>query len=202
VALPDLVARVGPFDALLDRWFEAAAGRDFVTQMTLVDLTSYLPGDILTKVDRASMSASLEARVPLLDHPLVEFAVSLPSHLKLRDGTGKWIFRRAIAGLVPESVLTKPKQGFGIPLGRWFRRELRHRLKEILSPSAANRAFVEPRRLGQLAREHLIGRRDHSALLWRVLVLERWLYHLASGSLAQPLPVIPAVELVREARAI
>jgi len=202
IALPDLVHRLGPFEALLDRWFDQAASRDFASQMMLVDLTSYLPGDILTKVDRASMSASLEARVPLLDHHLVEFAVSLPSHLKMRNGTGKWIFRRAIEGLVPASVLERRKQGFGVPLARWFRRELRHRVDEILSPSCSIQEFVAPRRLAQLVREHLVGRRDHSPMLWRLVVLERWLDDLAAGALGQPSSSTPPLKIVRQARAV
>src|SRR5258708_13202106 len=110
------VASDHSLDALLDRWFEPAEGRDFLTQMTLVDLASYLPGDILTKVDRASMRVYLEARVPLLDHPLCSFAVSLPGHLKRRDGTGKWILREATKWLGPDSVFKQPNRGFPVPL--------------------------------------------------------------------------------------
>src|SRR6185503_6587686 len=107
----DVAALLPSFESLLSPWFDEAqaAGRDFLAQMTLVDMLTYLPGDILTKVDRASMAASLEARVPLLDHTLIEFAVSLPSAMKLRDGQGKWILRRAVKDLVPPEVLTKPK---------------------------------------------------------------------------------------------
>lgn len=200
LARADLVDRVGGFDSLLEPWFAEADGRDFATQMMLVDLNSYLPGDILTKLDRASMSASLEARVPLLDHFLVEFAVSLPSNLKMRDGTGKWILRRAVEDLVPTSVLQKPKQGFGVPLARWFRRELRHRVEAILSPASPVHEFLEPNMLRCIAQEHLSGRRDHSAALWRVFVLHRWLEQLATGALARPLSSAPPLEIVRQAR--
>jgi asparagine synthase (glutamine-hydrolyzing) len=174
-------------DRILDRWFAPADGRDFLTQMTLVDLESYLPGDILTKVDRASMSASLEARVPLLDHPLVEFAVGLPGHLKRRDGTGKWILRQAITGLVPDSVFTQPKRGFAVPLARWFRNELRHRLEALLHEGNRVFEYVDHGSVRRLVREHLSGRRDNSTLLWRVLALELWLTSLAKGELALPL---------------
>jgi asparagine synthase (glutamine-hydrolysing) len=172
-------------DRLLDRWFDEAGERDFLTQMTLVDLASYLPGDILTKVDRASMSVSLEARVPLLDHPLVEFAVSLPGSLKRRNGDGKWILREAVKGLVPDSVFDQPKRGFGVPLGRWFRRELAHRLDTLVRPDRAVHAYVDHGSVVRLVKEHRLTRRDHSQMLWRVLVLDLWLEALARGELAR-----------------
>jgi asparagine synthase (glutamine-hydrolysing) len=174
-------------DHLLDRWFSPAADRDFLTQMTLVDLESYLPGDILTKVDRASMSVSLEARVPLLDHPLVEFAVSLPGVLKRRGGVGKWILRESIRGLVPDSVFTQPKRGFAVPLVRWFRHELRHRLQALLRPDRAVYEYVDLESVVRLVREHGSGRRDHSHVLWRILVLDLWLDALSRGELGRPL---------------
>jgi asparagine synthase (glutamine-hydrolysing) len=171
-------------DRLLDRWFDPAADRDFLTQMTLVDLGSYLPGDILTKVDRASMRVSLEARVPLLDHPLVEFAVSLPGRLKRRDGVGKWILREAVKGLVPDSVFAQPKRGFGVPLASWMRRELRHRLDTLLRPDRAVYEHVDRESVARLVNEHASGRRDHSHILWRLLVLDLWLAAFARGDLA------------------
>ncbi len=174
---------------LMDRWFEPAADRDFLTQMTLVDLASYLPGDILTKVDRASMRVSLEARVPLLDHPLVEFAVGLPGSLKRRDGTGKWILRKAIEGLVPESVFHQPKRGFTVPLVRWMRKELRHLLDDLRRTDRTVYEYVDHASVVRLMDEHLASRRDHSAFLWRVLVLDLWLVALRAktpaGSVAR-----------------
>jgi asparagine synthase (glutamine-hydrolysing) len=180
------VAAQHSLDRLLDRWFEPAADRDFLTQMTLVDMASYLPGDILTKVDRASMSVSLEARVPLLDHHLVEFAVSLPGSLKHRDGTGKWILRKAIEGLVPDSVFAQPKRGFAVPLNRWFRNELRHRLDTLVREDRGVYEYVDHASVQRLVREHTSGRRDHSHFLWRVLVLDLWLEALKRGELALP----------------
>jgi asparagine synthase (glutamine-hydrolysing) len=174
-------------ERLLDRYFDPAAERDFLTQMTLVDIGSYLPGDILTKVDRASMSVSLEARVPLLDHPLVEFAVSLPGHLKRRDGTGKWILREAGKGLVPDSVFAQPKRGFAVPLKHWFRDELRHRLEALVSRDHAVYEYVDHACVQRLVGEHTRGRRDHSGLLWRIMVLDLWLVALRQGELAKPL---------------
>ncbi|HEU0093191.1 MAG TPA: asparagine synthase (glutamine-hydrolyzing), partial [Vicinamibacteria bacterium] len=125
MAAARLVPRDGEFDDVLADAFRATGARDFVSQMMLVDVATYLPGDILTKVDRASMAVSLEARVPLLDHALVEFALGLPAHIKIRDGVGKQVFRRAIRGLVPSKVLEHPKLGFAVPLGPWFRGPLR-----------------------------------------------------------------------------
>lgn len=174
-------------DTILDRWFSDVGGRDFLTQLTLVDIASYLPGDILTKVDRASMSVSLEARVPLLDHLLVEFAVGLPGHLKRRNGTGKWVLRQAIQGLVPDSVFEQPKRGFGVPLARWFREDLSHRLDTLSQSGRSVYEYVDYDSVGRLIREHRSGRRDHSLMLWRVLVLDLWLAALEQGNLAKAL---------------
>ncbi len=193
VARPEIAARVPQLDLLLNPWFARSADRDFLTQMTLVDLQTYLPGDILTKVDRTSMAVSLEARVPLLDHPLVEFAVALPAELKLRDGTGKWIFRKAIQGLVPDIVLTKPKQGFAVPLPEWFRGDLRHRTIALLRTDSPIYEFVEPRAVARLVSEHQARRRDHSWLLWRLLVLDLWVSALRTGVLGRSTPMFAAV---------
>ncbi|MGQ0539514.1 MAG: asparagine synthase (glutamine-hydrolyzing) [Gemmatimonadaceae bacterium] len=182
----ELAARHPSLDELLDDLFERSAARDFPTQLMLVDLMSYLPGDILTKVDRMSMAPSLEARVPLLDHVVVEFAVSLPASLKFRDGAGKWLLRRAIEGTVPASVLTRPKQGFGVPLGRWFRRELTHRLDALLSPGSAIYEYVDQASVRGIVREHRARRRDHSSNLWRLMVLDLWLHALANGTIQRP----------------
>ncbi len=174
VVRTEVMQRAVSLDALMSPWFDSTADADFPAQMMQVDLQSYLPGDILTKVDRMSMRVSLEARVPLLDHHFVEFALSLPSRFKLRDGTGKWIFRKAIEGLVPPVVLQKKKQGFAVPLHDWFRGPLRYRLEEI---DAEGRLFdvVDRHAYRRLVAEHLSGRRDHSEMLWRLMVLHTWL---------------------------
>ena len=175
VALPEIVDAVGSLDELLEPWSAESGSRDFLRGMMLVDLQSYLPGDILTKVDRASMAVSLEARVPLLDHELVEFALSLPSHLTMRNGTGKWILRKAIVGVVPPSVLERPKRGFGVPLDSWFRWELRHRIDDLMRNDSPIREFVDATAVRRIATEHQRARRDHSLLIWRLLVLDLWL---------------------------
>jgi asparagine synthase (glutamine-hydrolysing) len=181
------VARyVGSIEHLLDPWFDRFGSRDFVTQMMLVDLETYLPGDILTKVDRMSMAVSLEARVPILDHHVVEFAMSLPSRLKQQNGVGKMILRQAIHGLVPESVLTKPKQGFGVPLTEWFRGPLRYRIDNLTSRDSAIEEWTDATAVRRITREHLSGQRDHGGTIWRLLVLDGWLRALRAGRLAGP----------------
>jgi len=186
VARDELARLVPPLDALLSPWFDQAASRDFTTQMTLVDMMTYLPGDILTKVDRTSMAVSLEARVPLLDHTVIEFASALPSSVKLRDGTGKWLLRRAVDGIVPPQVLTKPKQGFGVPLVDWFRGPLRHRLDSLGSERSRIAAYVAPAAVQRLVTEHLTARRNNMGKLWRLVVLERWLDAFSRGVLERP----------------
>jgi asparagine synthase (glutamine-hydrolysing) len=166
-------------------------GDDFAAAMMLVDIGSYLPGDILTKVDRTSMAVSLEARVPLLDFDLVDFALRIPGELRVTAHESKRLFRRAIKGIVPESVLSRPKRGFEIPIGRWFRGPLRHRIEALRDPSAALRQYVDVNAVRRLVFEHAIGRRDHSAHLWRFIVLDSWLASFAAGRLSQP-PELPS----------
>src|SRR5207247_8987246 len=160
VAAPLLLPRHAEFGDLLAGAFEEAPVRDFTAQMMLVDVATYLPGDILTKVDRASMAVSLEARVPLLDHPLVEFALALPAGLKIRDGLGKRVFRQTIRGLVPPEVMNRPKHGFSVPLGSWFRGPLRHRIDALTLPrdGVGIYDFLDRRAVSRLASAHLLGR--------------------------------------------
>jgi asparagine synthase (glutamine-hydrolysing) len=172
----------------------AELGDDFAAAMMQLDLETYLPGDILAKVDRTSMAVSLEARVPLLDFDLVDFALQIPGKLRVNGNESKRLFRRAIKGIVPESVLSRPKQGFEVPLGRWFRGPLRHRIEALRNPSPELREYVDSGAVRRLVFEHLMGRRDHSASLWRLIVLDCWLAAVKSGSLGQPpkLPELPA----------
>ena len=172
-----------------------ALGEDFASAMMQLDLETYLPGTILTKVDRASMAVSLEARVPLLDFDLVDFALKIPGRLRVTAGESKRLFRRAIRGIVPDSVLSRPKQGFEPPLGRWFRGPLRHRIEALRNPSPEFLEYVSLDAVRRLVFEHSVGRRDHSSMLWRLMVLECWLAAFKSGNLAAPpkLPELPAV---------
>ena len=186
IASADVARGRGSMERVLDPWFGRFESRDFATQMMLVDLETYLPGDILTKVDRMSMAVSLEARVPILDHHVVEFAMSLPSRLKLQGGTGKLILREAIRGVVPDSVLTRPKQGFAVPLPEWFRGPLRYRIDALTAPGAAIHEWTDATAMRRITTEHLTGRRDHGGLIWRLVVLNGWLQALRDGKLAGP----------------
>jgi asparagine synthase (glutamine-hydrolysing) len=186
VAMPALADHAAPFEQLLDEPFAAAAQRDFLTQLMLVDLVTYLPGDILTKVDRASMATSLEARVPLLDHELVEFAVGLPAHLKIRDGQGKWLLREAVRDLLPEEVFRKPKQGFAAPVASWFRGRLRSGFQAVRADDAGLGEYIDWAAAERLYAEHQSGRRDHGSRLWRLFVLAEWLRALDQGRLSEP----------------
>lgn len=141
-----------------------------------LDLKTWLPGDILTKVDRASMAHSLEVRVPLLDHRLVEWASSLPPGLKLKGGTGKYIFKKALESDLPHDVLYRKKKGFSVPLSAWLRGPLAKRAREaLLDGAVAKCGYFEPSVLDELLRQHATGQRDHSATLWSLLMLDAFL---------------------------
>ncbi|NNF29019.1 MAG: hypothetical protein HKN73_17475, partial [Gemmatimonadetes bacterium] len=132
-------------------------------------------------------SQSLEVRVPLLDHEMVEFAARIPSTLKIRGGVGKWIFIQGLKGLVPDEVFHRPKQGFAIPLAPWFLGPLSGRARALTASSSRIAAYVDVGAVRRLVREHLSGRRDHSAMLWRLLVLDTWLaHHRRPGALGRP----------------
>ncbi len=146
----------------------------WLSALQRLDLENYLPLDILTKVDRMSMAASLEARVPLLDHPLVELAARIPARLQMHRGRGKHLFKRALAGRVPREILERPKRGFAIPLGHWFRGELAGLVREILLSDAARaRGVFRPEYLEELLRRHRDGR-PLDLELWTLLSFELW----------------------------
>jgi asparagine synthase (glutamine-hydrolysing) len=144
-------------------------------QMMHFDFETYLPEDILTKVDRMSMAHSIESRVPLLDNEVVDFAARLPAHLKIKNGRKKHILKEAAAGLLPDAILARRKQGFAVPVGGWFRGDLREFFSDILLSSAARqRGYFEPRFVERLVREHVTARRDHTLRLWALVVFELW----------------------------
>jgi len=149
---------------------------DPLSQVQYADFKTYLPGDILTKVDRASMANSLEVRVPLLDHTLVEWAARLPPHLKLHGREGKYIFKAALEPHVRKEILYRPKQGFAVPLAAWFRGPLHRRLRETLGgPVLHDSGFFDMATVGMLLRQHQAGERDHSAALWSLSMIEAFL---------------------------
>jgi asparagine synthase (glutamine-hydrolysing) len=146
-----------------------------VDKLLYLDSKTYLPGDILTKVDRMSMAVSLEARVPLLDHKLIEFVTKIPAELKLKGLETKYIFKQAIKDLVPESILNRPKQGFGVPINEWINVQLKDRIREdLLEKRTLERGYFEPEYIKLLLDEHERGRRDHSHSLWILWMLELW----------------------------
>ncbi|MEP7185981.1 MAG: XrtA/PEP-CTERM system amidotransferase [Rhodanobacter sp.] len=150
-----------------------------------LDLKTWLPGDILTKVDRASMAHSLEVRVPLLDHRLVEWASSLPPGLKLRGGTGKYIFKKALEPDLPHGLLYRTKMGFSVPLAAWLRGPLAKRTREaLLNGAVAECGYFEPAVLARLLRQHASGQRDHSATLWKLLMLDAFLRRMQQPAAA------------------
>jgi asparagine synthase (glutamine-hydrolysing) len=158
---------------LLRRHYAQAPAEEPLARIQYVDIKTYLPGEILTKVDRASMAHSLEVRVPLLDHPWVEWAATLPPEAKIRRGSGKEILRRALRSRLPPEVLDRPKKGFSVPVAEWLRGPLRQQLQaRLLGPGLADAGVLEPREVSRLVGEHLRGRRSHAGLLWALLMFE------------------------------
>jgi asparagine synthase (glutamine-hydrolysing) len=156
---------------------------DYVSTLQYIDLQTYLPGDILTKVDVASMAVSLEVRVPLLDHVLMEFLATVPASFKLRDRTGKFLLKRAVAPLLPPGILARRKMGFGVPLASWFRSELRDLTRDVLlSQSARERGLFRMPAVEALLDSHASGRRDDSAMLWALVCFELWMRQWATVS--------------------
>jgi len=154
---------------------DGAGLREPLNQVLLMDMRLYLENDILVKLDRASMMASLEGRVPLLNNDFVEYATRLPLDLKLRRLRSKFLLKRALRGLLPDSILNRPKKGFGIPVAHWFRGPLKEQMLSVLSPERlARKGFFDPGAVGVLIRDHLEGRRDNRKQLWTLFAFELW----------------------------
>src|SRR5688500_17525642 len=170
--------------AVIDGPWDEASGAELIDLMLEVDVNTYLPGDLLVKIDIASMAYSLEARSPFLDHELMEYAAALPASLKLRGSEKKAVLRDALRGWIPDPILDGPKRGFELPMaGEWFRGELRPMLTELLTdPRAEARGYFRPERVRNLLDEHLSGRADHTFPLWTLMMFELWQQEFADRS--------------------
>jgi asparagine synthase (glutamine-hydrolysing) len=174
---PEYRAMLGPSRAaepLLEGWRSSTA-TDLLDQFLEVDVSSYLPDDLLVKIDIATMAYSLESRSPLLDHELMELAASLPPGLKVARGRRKRILRSALRGWIPDEILNAPKLGFELPVARWLRGDLRDYAREVLlDPGSTARGWCNEEEVRRLLDEHVTGKRDHGRGIWTLLMLELW----------------------------
>ena len=172
-------SRIIESNNLLNYPFPISELNDFTSnpeKMMYHDSMTYLPDDILCKVDRAAMSVGLETRMPFLDHRVAELAWQLPLHMKIREGKGKWALRMLLGKYVPKELIDRPKTGFGVPLGQWLRGPLRAWAENLLSKNLLeNESFFYHIPIRKKWNEHLSGRYDHSASLWAVLMFQDWL---------------------------
>lgn len=155
---------------------------DLLSSMLLLDSKTYLPSDVMVKVDRMTMANSIEARAPLLDHELIEFAARVPHELKMKGGETKYLLKRSLEGMVPREILYRKKQGFGVPIEEWINSELRDRMREtLLDPKTIGRGYFDRRYIELLLKEHAARRRDHSYSLWALFMLELWHRRFVDG---------------------
>ena len=175
VALP--IASDADPGTILEAAYNLAPGRDRITRAMVADVLTYLPGDLLVKVDLASMAHSLECRAPFLDHRVVELAFAMPldRKIRLRSRRTKVVLKEAFSELLPRAIRTRSKMGFGVPISRWFREQLRQELREVLLDSVClNRGLFRPETVTRLVTEHQDGKREHAHRLWALLMLELW----------------------------
>ncbi len=166
----------------IDQWFKQANGSGMLDSTLLADQMTYLPNDLLVKVDIASMANSLEARSPFLDHKVIEFAASLPENLKMRRFQTKYLLKKVAARLVPRSVVYRQKMGFGVPVGKWFRGEMRDFVHSVLlSERAMKRGLTEPAVVARWIDEHETAVADHTFHIWGLLMLELWFQQFIDG---------------------
>ena len=179
------MARLGGYNAVdvFRRHARRVTVDDPLALVQYLDLKTYLVGDINTKVDRASMAHSLEVREPLMDHPLVEWLATLPSSLKIRGNDGKRLLKESMAPYLPADLMSRPKQGFAVPLARWFRGPLATRVNDaVLGDRLAATGMFNRRYLQHLVERHLSGARDYSAPLWSLLMFDAFLRNAAGES--------------------
>ncbi|REJ75485.1 MAG: asparagine synthase (glutamine-hydrolyzing) [Acidobacteria bacterium] len=156
-------------------WLESDEAEGIVDRCLLTDMMTYLPNDLLVKVDIASMANSLEARSPFLDHKVIEFAASLPEELKMRRIATKSLLKKVASQLVPREVIYRPKMGFGVPIGNWFRGELKGFIRDILqSNEARSRGLFKQEEVDRMTEEHVSAKKDHTFQIWSLLMLELW----------------------------
>jgi asparagine synthase (glutamine-hydrolysing) len=173
----DVAAGVREFDLYRDMvaMMRVPNSGQRIDSLLYLDSKTYLPGDILTKVDRMSMANSLETRSPLLDHLLIEFVQTIPAQFKLNGHQTKFILKEAVRGLVPEEIINRKKHGFSVPIAAWFKHELKDMVSDVLMDSTTrSRGLFDARAVKRIFREHQEGRRDNSRHLWQLLVLELW----------------------------
>jgi asparagine synthase (glutamine-hydrolysing) len=168
------VEKIDPLDFLLNKFGESGT-EDPLEQLLYVDMNSYLPEDLLVKMDIATMANSLEARVPFLDHKFMELVAGIPSQLKLKGSKTKFILKTAFNGFLPDAIFKRRKMGFGVPVSRWFRNELKDYVYDILlDPRTLNRGYFKREGVERLLNNHIELRYDHSARIWSLLFLEMW----------------------------
>jgi asparagine synthase (glutamine-hydrolysing) len=172
----EIARRVDTDPARIAAPFLAAAGSlDVLSRRQYLDTHTYLPGDILTKVDRTSMMVSLESRAPLLDHVLAEFAATIPVELRMKGMTTKYILKKVAERLMPREMVYRPKLGFAIPVTHWLRNEWAAKSEElVLGPRALERGLFRESYLRRIMDEHRRGHRDNSSMIWSLMVLEMW----------------------------
>jgi asparagine synthase (glutamine-hydrolysing) len=186
--------------AVVDPWADAArhlerTGLDWLSALQYWDLQMYLPLDILTKVDRMTMAHSIEARPPLLDHKLVEFAARIPARLRMKNGTTKYMLKRAMTGILPDEIVHRRKQGFAVPLSHWFRGELAGFARDLLlGETGRQRGFFNASRIEALLDLHARGR-DIDLQLWAMLSLELWCRRVLDAPIQR---IDPAARASRE----
>lgn len=175
---PEFKARLGMFDTakLMEQLADESGSSDYIDRVLYTDFNSYLPNDLMVKVDIAAMANSLEGRSPLLDHELLELSAQIPSSLKIKDGEKKYIFKKALEPILPHEILYRPKMGFGVPLVHWFRKELKdYAYDTLLNGQGVKRGWFDRKAVQRLLDDHTQTQRDYSNHIWALIMLEQWL---------------------------
>ncbi len=190
----DFLREMAGYDSInvFQKHYDNAGTDDPLTRIQYVDIKTYLPDDILVKVDRASMAVSLEVRAPLLDHRLMELAASIPSSLKLRGMNGKYILKKAMSSILPADVLYRRKQGFAVPLDHWFRKEIKEMAYENII--VQNDGILDPKLLKKIWNQHQSGQYDRSAHLWALLMYRKWKNGTHASAPVQSPVAVPAYQ--------